>query len=58
MHRSLSGLRLEDTPRGEGPVLLFLSHSFPFQYFKPGKEGIPRDDCAHSVDRVTNTQII
>lgn len=32
---SLSGLRLEDTPRGAGPVLLFLSHSFPFQYFKP-----------------------
>lgn len=31
---SLSELCLEDTPRGEGPVLLFLFHSIPLQYFK------------------------
>lgn len=58
MQRSLSELCLEDTPRGEGPVLLFLLHSFPFQYFEPWKEDRPKDDRAHLIDRVTDAQKI
>lgn len=58
VQKSLSELCLEDTPRGEGPVFLFLPHSFLFQSFEPYTEGRPKDDCAHSIARVTDAQKI